>query len=507
MNDGMTAPADGASAKSTRTSLISLSRIELALAAIAVLIGLVASARLLLRGVFFDEFFTLAMTDPGQSFDQFYALLEVDAHPFLYFIIVWVERLLGIDTVAVMRMANFAGWALIGWSVWFAMRNQVMTRAQAIALIVVCATSNIFLDAIGELRPYYLVGCAMTAASVTWLVVWNRVEAKGRLTRGLMLAWAVPVGVAAMLNYFAMAMCGLMAGALVMFTASRRDVRGSMIIGGASLAAVVLALINVAIQGGHQPHHFWIDTTPKQAAELFVLNWRGMILNNLALFAAMAMTAIALVQSKQMRDTHRAAIVLAGATAGFFALLFLGNIAKPMIIFRYLTAAAGPTLVIAAVLGLQKAAPRYTLVMVSVFAIISGVLCIATGKHARDGWDTSAQEVARRVQDCPSTQVFVHSFREPKEELDLLDNAARATGYNYFRDRLGLPINHLAVGGVVPAGSPCPNIFWAEHAFAERNANMTAAQVLDFNQASTTGATTTEYVGDGVIVTITPAAN
>jgi hypothetical protein len=488
------------------TGRIGLGAVEISLAVLAVAGGVLAALRLLDRGVFFDEFFTLAMTDPSLSPRQFFDYLKLDIHPSLYFLLVWAERGTGIDGVALLRGMNLAGVPLVAWALWFSVRQESINRTQAWLIAALCATSTFFLEEFAEIRPYYLAACASTAMVLVWRIAHARLAEKKPMTPGLLVAWGVTLALLCNLNYFGMLMGGFFTGALLLEAGLRGRWTPAALIAGISLLAAAPALALIAIQIGHQPANFWIKTTPIEAIEHFVQFGRGFVLNNLVLFAAGAITVLALLQSADLRKTNRTTLVLLAVIATFAMALFLMNEIKPLLVPRYLTPAAPPLIVAFVLLATNVRPLRWTPVAILVAALLATAEAVITDKHARDGWDVSAARVAEMATACPGSTVYIATYLGTSDYYTL-DRVSRRVGHELYQKRYGFPMVELEPGDAVPVGGACPSIVWAEHTFEHQELQLDANGVLARHSLKPAENARLEYVSSGAIITVGPPSD
>lgn len=482
--------------------LLSLSATEIILAVVTLVAALGTALNMLSRGIFFDEFFTLAMTRPNQSFGQFFDMLKMDAHPALHFLIIWFERALGVESVTALRASNLIGVPVVAWALWFSVKSGGMTRTQAWMMAVLAASSTVFFEGFAETRGYFLLACASVSTAAIWLVVLARIQAGQALSRGLLVAWALPLAMQCNLHYFGMLLGGVMTALLLVELAVRRSWADAARLAAVSLAAAAPAVILVAIQSRNQPHQFWILTTPGAALELFIQFLRSLVLNNLVAFALMSAALLAIAErGAAARREARAALLLAGSAVIFLGLLFVLNAIKPMIIPRYLTPAIGPIIAATALLATGRSAPRWALAAVTVCALLAVAEAVATRKHFRDGWDVSANAIAAKVAACPGTRVYVSSHRTDVEPFQL-DVVAREEGYRYYAKRLGLKLTELKPGDVIPAGNACPNLFWAEHAFELQTVNADVNGVLKAYSLKAQGPASLEWISSAGVVAV-----
>jgi hypothetical protein len=488
-------------ARKLRAARVGFDRIELALAVMAMGVGLYAGFRLLTRGVWIDEFFTLSMTRGDLSPERFLELLKLDVHPALHFTIIWLERMLGVDSVFAMRATNLLGAPVIAWALWFGFKNGALSRVQALTIAVMCATSTVFLENFAEIRGYFLQGSASVSLVVLWRIFAMRIQNGEKLTKGLFLGWGLVLAMLANLHYFGTMLGGLLTATLMLDLILKKDFRPAIILAVIGLIAAAPAVALASVQINHQPEHFWIETSPEHSLELFVQFLRAIVLNNLAAVGCALAGIFYLFEREEARRESRSILVLAGVTLVFFGALFALNTVKPMIIPRYLTPAIGPLLVGIALLATGKGMPKWAGAMISAFAILAVVEAVTTDKHAREGWDVSAARVADLVRACPDSKVYVEAHVGTGEDY-VLPNITRETGYGYYQSRFNLPLNQLERGQVVPAPAGCPSIFWVEHTYDYRFLNLDARGVLNSLGLRAAGPATLEWVGSGGIILV-----
>jgi len=488
-------PAAGLSASLAR---IDLNRIETVLFGILAVVTLVAFARFITRGTFYDEMFTLAMTAKEVPFSDFLHYLSLDVHPAGYFLLVYPVEHLGLEALPVLRLLNLIGVPLVIWGLMFAERHAVMTRQQSLVLGALCMSSFVFLSNFGEMRAYFLLACASVSLSAVWLVLARSTESGSALAKGHLAAWAAMVLLISNLQYYGAFLAGVMTLALLIDLARTRSWGGALQLAAVSLAAVAPAGILAVIQMGRQPETFWISTTTFEAMFLMLDFVRDAIINNLAAFALAFVALAALVERRRLAGADRSAAILLACVAGFFGFVLMLNMAVPMVIARYLTPAIGPLLVAATLLALRPGAVRIAGVAIMGFAILAATQAAVLNKHDRGGWEASAELVAQKVAACPSTQVYA-MWELPGLDGELA-GAAYKKGYELMAAKYGLKLNSAPVGGFIPAGEACPNIYWEAHApnLAEHNAGPEWA--LAEGKLTAGGETWVEYTDSGALV-------
>lgn len=480
---------------------IDLARIETWLFAILVVSTLVAFARFITRGTYFDEMFTLAMTAKEVSFPTFLHLLSLDVHPAGYFLLVYPIEHLGLDALPALRFVNLIGVPIVVWAVLFAERNGVMTRQQSIILGALCLSSYIFLANFGEMRAYFIMACASVALSVVWLVLAKSTEAGVMATRGKLIAWAAMILLMSNLHYYGAILSGVMTLALLIDYARTRSWVAAIQLAIVSLLAVAPAAALCLVQMGRQPESFWITTTTFQAMFLMLDVVRDAIVNNLAVFALAFVALIGLIERRRFVGPDRSAVIMMVVIAGFFGVVLAMNMVVPMVVWRYLTPVIGPLLVVATMLAVRPGAPKFAASAILVCAILASAQAAVLNKHGRGGWEASAELVVSKVQACPSTRVFAMWDLGPGINGELA-SVAYKKGYELMAEKYGINLESITLNSVVPAGDACPNIYWSAHAPSQAQANAAPETVLEASLLTAEGESWVEYTDSGAVVMV-----
>jgi hypothetical protein len=498
MKSAETRPVVGLSGVLAR---LNLARIETWLFGVLAVLTLVAFALFITRGTFYDEMFTLAMTAKEVSFPTFLHYLSLDVHPAGYFLLVYPAEHLGMEALPVLRFFNLIGVPLVIWSLMFAERNGVMNRQQSLVLGALCMSSFVFLSNFGEMRGYFILACASVSISAVWLVLAKATEAGEKPTPGMLGAWAVMVLIISNLHYYGAILAGVLTAALLIDLARTRSWAGLLQLGGVSLLAVAPAAILAIVQMGRQPDKFWISTTTFEAMFLMLDFVRAAVLNNLAAFALAFVALVGLVERRRFAVGDRSAIILLACVAAFFAVVLVMNMKVPMVVARYLTPAVGPLLVGATLLAIRPGTMKLAAVSVIGFGILASAQAVVLNKHDRGGWEASAELVARRVQECPSTRVFAMWDLGPGINGELA-GAAYKKGYELMAAKYGLNLESVPVHGAIPVGDVCPNIYWEAHAPALAEHNAGPEWALAEGDLHSGGEKWVEYTDSGAVVYI-----
>lgn len=471
--------------------LVKRPRIELVATGIVCAIAIFAAGRLLSRGVWFDEIFTLSMTGPGISASEFMRLLIMDAHPALHFLLVEGLQLMGVTSLVALRLVNLLALPLIVWVVWLGERNGALTRSQSLLIAILAASSFVFIDNFAEARSYFLVASSSLATMIVWRTLTVRIEASERISRGLLIVWGVVLGVLVNLQYFATIMGGLITIALLAHLLVRRDLTQAIRVGLVSMLAAAPAVLLAAVQMQHQPEQFWIMTTPIEALELFVQFLRAVVLNNIAAAGLVVIGVMLTLERRVFDSQERAGLIAIAIVVAFFTVAFIINLGKPMVIPRYLTPAIGPIILGMVMFATREGMSKWTVTLIAAFAMLAQAEAIVTHKHERGGWDESAVVIQNDLKACPNTKVYAQWDTGPGFNYEFND-IARKKGYDYVSAKHGFTYTAANSGDTISPSGECPSIIWAEHVYQLVGTGDNAENVLRQMGLKTNG--TVEYV-------------
>lgn len=427
------------------------------MAVAALALGVAGGVALLDRGAWLDEFWTLASGPPDQSWAQFWGLMAHEVHPPLHYGLAQAAQKLGLTDLGALRALNVFGVAIVLGGLWHAVRRNAIESGQACAIVAIYASSPMFLDNFAELRAYFLLYSAAIAVALMARVL-MRLAARGEAWDWVSLAlWALCLSVFVNLHYFATFMGGLLTLALVLIRRGRGVMAFLALSALAALPAVTLFVIQRL--GAGPDIISWIETGRVDAVLVMLdQTWAAGAGNVVAFGLAVFALLIAVERGVLWREL-RDQLVLLILVAVFFAVLTLANALKPIVIDRYLIAAGGCILVALALLALGPHAPRFAVVAICGFALLTQARALYTGVYDRPGWAQSAGAAAALVNACPGTRVFVMRQDDPKHMF----NKAKRFGHDYYAARYGLNLEEVAVGGAAPAPGVCPNVVWFEH--------------------------------------------
>lgn len=448
-------------------SVLTFQRIEIGLTSIVVIIASVLGIISLSRGVWLDEFFTLMITRSDSSFAEFARAVSREPHPILHYGLVYSVQKLGPTDVVALRALNILGALGFAALLFAALRRKAITPSEACVIATLYASSSIFVSSFAEVRSYFLLFSASLAATIAWKISFDATVSPA-LRRGDWIWYLVALGMVVNLHYFGTLYGGFLTFSLIAHAASLRDWRRATTFALVGAAAAAPAVITFYIQSQNvlQPEfNSWIQTTFMEGAR-YVREMTGMAVGmNYVVLAASLMGALFLVDPRNRNADTRWMFWLAATLVAFLAFVTVANIFRPFVWLRYLYAAAGSVVVLAAALSTQHFFPRITASAVCAAALIAQCFGIYKPSETYDGWRTSAIYVAQTVEQCPSTKVYAMPW--------ITDASAEAVltpwlmfGYNYYADRYSFEIQQLSRGEEITSqAGPCPTLIWIEYSY------------------------------------------
>lgn len=488
-------------------SLLKIERLEIGLTTLVVLIAFVLGAISFTRGVWLDEFFTLMATGPETSFSEFMTFVFGEPHPILHYALVFLAQKLGLTDVIALRGLNLLGALGAAAALYAALRRKTITTSTACVIITLYASSSIFSTYLAEVRAYFLLFSASLAATLAWKIIFDGAAATSRRD---WILYFVSLAALANLHYFGTLYGGFLALSLISNAALQRDWRRAAIVALVSAAAAAPAVLTFYIQSQAvlQPtFNSWIYTSFKQGIR-FVLDVMGMAIHmNYVVIAAAMVSALFLVESRERLAAARWVFWLTATFVVFVAFISVANLFRSIIWFRYLFAAAGSVVVLAAALATQPFLPRLTVSAICAAAIALQCYGIYRPANTDDGWRTTARHVASQVAQCPTTKVYAQLWGTDPLYAEVVTRWM-LFGYNYYAEKYDFVTQTLRVGDTVPSSDgACPSIIWIEHYYyhfykTPRPPNVTADDVLRELQVTVQGEPALQWLGSGAIITV-----
>jgi hypothetical protein len=436
-----------------------LKEIEAVLACAAFVLGLVAGILLLGRGAWLDEFWTLASTRPEQDWSEFWAVMAHEVHPPLHYLLIQLAQKLGLSDLASLRALNVLGLPLVFVSMWHANQRKALTLSQSCALTAIYAASPMFLDMLAELRAYFLLYSASISVTVLARTLMHVDDRGEQWDWRTLLLWGVSLAIFVNLHYFATLMGGLLTLAVILIR-RRQNILPFLFVSAVAAGPALGFFVLQRLSAGPDITS-WI-ATGRIDAVLVILDqtWAAGAGNIVAFGVAVSILLLA-IESRESWRIVRDPLILAATLAVFFTFLTLANAVRPIVIDRYLIAGGGFLATALALLAAGPQAPRWSVVGICVFALLSQARVIYTGAYDRNGWADSAAGAAMLVSECPTTRVYTQPAGAAPPE-GMFAKASRY-GLGYYAERYGLETQELAAGDTVPLPGECPNLIWLEH--------------------------------------------
>lgn len=488
--------------------------LDVAVALISIAVSAWVAVSGLTGEVWFDEFWTLALVEPGTTPLALLQKLQNDAHPYLYFGVVWLGQALGLESVAGLRGLNLLALVLIAAPLYAAVRGGDLSLRTALLILVLAIGSRIFARYLPELRPYLLTYGAAVGLSIVWAAYARRALHSLPMPGHLLALWAFTLGALCNLQYFGCIQGGILTALLLSLCARQGLWRPAIILGlvSAAVAAPAVAMAWFQAKSSIASDMSWVTTTPAEAIRTVarVLAHAGLANPGAVLAALLAVFLV--VRARRGWADLVPALGLLLATGLFLAVVMAVNLMKPWIIDRYLLAAAGSFTVALAMLAADPAAvqarPRAMRALYLVACIAAPALVVAllaAGKLTQAGWGPSTAALRAVVQACPTTRLYSGtSFASPRvgPEYGLLVRGAKRYGHAYYLKQAGLTASELAPGEIIATSDRCPAVVWIEHVFARAS----VPPFLKSLRVPTGARMEVRYVGSGALIFVSPPA-
>lgn len=460
--------------------------------AIALAAGLIAGVMLVriaaTRGPWLDEFWSLWAITPSAASTPLVERWLSDVHPIVWPALAWAVGDLAGDDLWARRIAVNG----LGWLLWMA-GSAVLWRARPanapflVAFAVAVIGTPMIALSFADFRPYFVHVSAFSLLLAIWAHLQQDDRDYAPDRDRAVLAIAMPAVLLSLTLHYVGALIASVAVALFLAILWRQHRRGwALRLGIAAAAGWIFMLASVALQSMRWRAYLdvrWIDTTPGEAALLGL----HVVISALYLTPALALILLAgwrlnLGPSPALR---RVAVPAMAAILVSGGILFLVNLATPILIERYLLLwvpllALAVAAVAAPVLDLRWAGP-----------LLLGLLLLSGGRAVvqspgLESWRDGTRQVAALARACPGTRVYwlsawrfspAHESRAARRERQ-----AYVLGYGWQAARHGFAAQPLPEDGVVDMrGARCPTLIWVEHfptpVFASAEAMRTAARI------------------------------
>ena len=462
----------------------SFSVVDIVLAILVGVFGMAVALMTLRRGVWLDEFITLARTTPDTSPREFLTqMITRESHPILHFGMVYLLQAVGMTDVALLRSINLLGLPLVIFALAYGIRHKSINLSQALIVWVLFASSPIFFAYFAELRCYFLLYAASIATSVLWYAQMRQIETGQKVSATMILIWAACLAIFVNLHYFATILGGMLTAALLMRLAIRRLWSQVLVIGSISLAAAAPALIlgGLQINQTQHPNTSWIDTSPIESIKMAVRMLEDAAAMNLAAVASAVVMCLFILEDRRKWIELRTAVILLGVVAVFLVALVFGNSIRPLMEYRYLIAGAGSVTFAVAILAASSGAPVWLLAASSAIALLLQAQTLRSNHLSIDerGWLPSARAVAQLKSECPTTKIFAYQIYPSSGNDIAIWQKINSVYYGYYAKRFHFTYEDLQPGATIVASGPCPSVIWiANPPSSSFDKNADAEQIL-----------------------------
>lgn len=456
------------------------------------------------QGLWFDELFTFAATDPARPVaDVFAEVVLPDVHPPLYYLVAraWTG-LFGTSELAYRSLSLLAAaGALLALHhaerAWFGRGGPAVMAALAASLPFTVYFAK-------EARAYALLLLLCALLLWTTLLVVRDLRA-GKLGRGLLLAHLACMVAACLTHYFGY-VAALCHGLVVLAAAPRpREALGLLVAYGvAAILPAAWLLTHLPHLGSHAGGNFWIPFEPLDTLEGAARLFSRRSLLWLAAAGLVAWCAYRAAQRGTFPTLAREAAPWLLALAGMVALPLLLSLHTPVATPRNYVVLVPPALFLAA-LAARGAGTRAAPVALLLFAALNlGATAWWAARERKPAWDPAA-EILETHAACHGAAVPAHRFPGPAEAM-----------YAYHARPLGIrpafvtgpggsllpgPGGLTALEALAPSAraSGCPLLYWGAGLDAQA-----AAALAPVLSAAYPGAEVRRMAGKLLVVARTP---
>ena len=426
----------------------------------------------LVRGPWYDEFYTWHVTRPDRGFwESLRGSWLADNHPPLYYALTWPLRQLG-GTIEVHRLASLGVTAAALAAGWALLHGQPRLWLTGAVFLLVLAGHEGALRAGSELRSYFLSYAACAVLVLALVAGWLE---QGLPRRGQRIALWLALGVA----FNTHIVTSLIAGALVLpfllaaWLRGNRPLACTLALPALAAGSALLATSAVQVpRWNRQTAQFWIPAGFDAARWSFEYAARRTLVANWTVTLAGAAGALAMlvraVRQRRLEPRAEAALLLIAGTVLAAAILLGLHTLRPIVIERYLIGLV-PALAMLLALALaalaERLPPRMT-VLLLVLAAVNAAGSVTESAHraaARQSWSGTAALIAQVQRACPATAVHIDPDHWNSWTMSFppADNRpAFFAAYALMAQRGGFTLEPLASRRIA---ADCPTLFWAEH--------------------------------------------
>jgi hypothetical protein len=457
-----------------------------ALIALAV-VGAIVSA--IWRGPEFDEFWTLAISDPRVPLDwQFANMWMHDAHPPLFAFGARLVQTLAGESYIALRLFNLI--PLAAFLAIFAACWTWAARARAFLIsFLLLWVSSLFFGYFAVARSYFIMHAFVAAFMMVAVVSLSWPPPSEQHARRLVVIALTGLLVAANINFLAAAISApfLALFVLLAWLQRRRQLALAFLAGGvlAYLPLLATTLIQLGFMLKYAGTDNWVEAQSigRAFGEFSRLMWRSAGQNVPAILLAIVCgvaAIIALIRNRTPKPRSETRPVIIGLLAVWtltsMLMLALDQV-KPFIVGPYLLTLATA---LSVVIALAIARPIFQRRVIFWFAFVFAAGVTGAGlvqKTAEPNWLGTIRVIETELKACPGARVWFATW--PRAKRPELEEAIFPAAYRYAARAGGFESNlRNAADTPLPTTAPACAYVWIEHMPSDDIRDLTAGQLL-----------------------------
>lgn len=463
---------------------------QVATAALIALAAIGAIVSAICRGPEFDEFWTLAISDPRVPLDlQFANMWMHDAHPPLFAFGARLVQTFAGESYIALRLFN-----LVPLAAFLAMFAACWTWAPRARAFLICFlllwTSSLFFGYFAVARSYFAMHASVAAFMMSAVVALAWPPVSERHSKRLVVLSLIGLLIAANINFLAAAISApfLALFILIAWIERRRQLALALLVGGviAYLPLLATTLIQMGFMLKYAGTDNWVEAQSigRALGEFSRLMWRSAGQNVPAILLAIVCAITAMIAPIRNRTAERPSEtrpviigLLAVWTVTSILMLAVDQV-KPFIVGPYLlTLATALSIIIALAIARPIFQRRAIFWLAFVFAAgVTGAGLVQ--KAAEPNWLGTIRVIETGLKACPNAPVWFATW--PREKRPELEGAIFPTAYHYAARVGGFEANlQNAAETPLPPDAPACAYVWIEHMPSDDISDLAASQLLN----------------------------
>jgi hypothetical protein len=426
----------------------------------------------LVRGPWYDEFYTWFVTRPDRSLPA--SLREswlVDNHPPLFYLLSWLGAHFA-PTLEALRLLNLAGLGAASLGGWLLLRRSAQAWPFAAPFVLVLAANVYALLCATELRSYFLSFLVGALLALVLALGWLEGELRGRAQR--LVLWIV-----LLVGFNLHILTSVIVGAVLVpflgaaLLTGRRSLFRQLIVPAMTGGAIFLAIgaIQIPLWEANTTS-FWIPAGLEVAIRTLRYSLQRAAEANLAILlgglAGAALLGWQALRERRLDPMLQAMLLFAAGVILASGLVVGLHLIRPVVMERYLIAMI-PALAMGLALGCAALLRRLPGWLGNALLLGASALTLwslwgnAAIMAKVASWEGTAAQLGVLRQNCPDSPVHIDPLQwngitaalQPADNQRVLFSA-----YQMMAQRHGFVIEPAASRRVSGA---CPTLFWAEH--------------------------------------------